>query len=191
MRVRALDPIYLPSVAGQLRQGEILSGVERFFLDLDTFTSDQPAFKRDKVGFAIVATQGCDLESDYRGRETNRPEALLSDVLLCRLSLASSARTGPGVNGTVWDQAKKNKHERYHFFQRIQSREDSGGEGMDELTADFKHCLTMPMAELLLRISSGAITRRCYLASPYLEHFSSRFAYFLGRVGLEHNHVSE
>jgi hypothetical protein len=56
---------------------------------------------------------------------------------------------------------------------------------------DFKRYFTIPADETYRRVELGEAQRRCVLQSPYLEHLSSRFAYYLSRVALPLDHVSE
>jgi hypothetical protein len=41
------------------------------------------------------------------------------------------------------------------------------------------------------RLKLGPTRRRSVLNTPYLEHLSSRFAYFLSRIALPRDHVSD
>jgi hypothetical protein len=69
--------------------------------------------------------------------------------------------------------------------------EDVMGEGLPELGIDFKRYFTISAAEVYIRLDSNEIQRRCRLVSPYLEHFSTRFAYYQFRVALPADHYSE
>ncbi len=93
------------------------------------------------------------------------------------------------MNSTIWDRVKKNKDERYHFLEKVPAECDLRGEGIPELTVDFKRYFTLPVEEVYYQLTSGC--RRCVLCPQYLEHLSSRFSYFIGRVALPHDHVSE
>jgi hypothetical protein len=64
-------------------------------------------------------------------------------------------------------------------------------EGLPELAIDFKRYFTVPTDEVYRRIELGEARRRCLLISPYLEHLSSRYAYFLSRIALPVDHASE
>lgn len=63
--------------------------------------------------------------------------------------------------------------------------------GLPELGIDFKKIFTIPTDEIYQRIALGQVKRRAVLVSPYLEHLSSRFAYFLSRIALPQEHLSE
>jgi len=62
----ALPPvIYRPSVkAGELRQGEILSGVRQY-----TYSSQSGEVEEVPHDFVVVATQDCDLLWDFESRQ--------------------------------------------------------------------------------------------------------------------------
>jgi hypothetical protein len=85
---------------------------------------------------------------------------------------------------------KINKHERYHFLQLVEPSCDAQGTGLVELGIDFKRYFTLPTEEVYKRVEIGSAKRRCVLESPYLEHFSTRFAYYLSRVALPQDHAS-
>ena len=91
----------------------------------------------------------------------------------------------------IWAKIKQNKDERYHFFEKIETNHDLYDESIGELVIDFKRYFSLPTDELYMRILSGETKRRCRLVTPYLEHLSSRFAYFQGRVALPEDHHSE
>lgn len=76
-------------------------------------------------------------------------------------------------------------------FQLCLPMQTSRGEGAPELVIDFKRYFTLPTGELYRWIALGETRRRCRLRSPYMEHLSSRFAYFLSRVALPEDYRSE
>jgi hypothetical protein len=81
-----------------------------------------------------------------------------------------------------------NKNERYHVFEAVATDLDASGEGLPALAVDFKRCFTVPTDELYWRVGNGA-RRRCRLLTPYLEHFSTRFAFYCSRVALPREHT--
>lgn len=184
-------PIYRcsPDIGTCLCQGEILSGVIRYPLDLTTIGDPEPTAKKVDHPFALVLTQACDLTQDFIARQNNQPHQL-PDVLFCQLPTASELKT-PELNSKIWDRVKKNKDERYHFLEMIQPDSDRAGLGLPELGVDFKRYFTIPTVEVYRWLDLGITRRRSVICTPYLEHLSSRFAYFLSRVGLPHDHTSE
>jgi hypothetical protein len=183
-------PIYQrsPDPESCLFQGEILSCVFRYHLDIDTIDDAEPGFKKEQFKFAVVLTQSCDLAQDFRSRKENKPSQI-PDVLFCQVPPAIELKT-PELNAKIWDRVKINKDERYHFLEAVPKDFDSAGEGLPELGIDFKRYFTVPTNEVYARINRRETMRRTVLCSPYLEHLSSRFAYFLSRVGLPHDHIS-
>ena len=184
--------IYQPSPAQGtcLYQGEILSDLIRVRLDLKTIQEDQPGVLNIVYPYAVVLTQACDLTQDFRERGNNQSQ--LPNMLFCHLPTAEELRRNTsGMNSTIWDRVKKNKDERYHFLERIPEECDACGEGLPELGADFKQYFTIPAEEVYRRIEIGQSRRRCILCTPYVEHLSGRFAYFIGRVALPRDHTSE
>ncbi|MCL4879218.1 MAG: hypothetical protein KJ064_21355 [Anaerolineae bacterium] len=196
--------IYRPSQQnGALRQGEVLSDVSQVILALNTIDDDVRNFDVLSHPYAMVVSQDCDLDWDFKARylKTERgvsSNKLMPNVLLCMITTARNLRDrdkdlheSREITSDVWKQIKNNKHERYHFLQAIAKDEDGIGEGLPELGVDFKRYFTLPTEEIYFRIQRKEIKRRCVLKSPYVEHFSSRFYYFQSRIALPQDHYSE
>ncbi|MDX2043098.1 MAG: hypothetical protein SF097_17900 [Acidobacteriota bacterium] len=185
------QPIYLPSSFEALRQGEIISNLLQPKLRIDTLFSSEPTIKFEKHPFAIIVTQDCDLEQDFKARQFQKAsDKLLPSILFCQLTSATDMRGRDEMGSDIWKRVKINKDERYHFFQKVKPEEDLLGEGLPELGADFKRYFAMPTEEVYERLKSEA-QRRCTFASPYLEHFCTRFAYYQFRIALPEDHFSE
>jgi len=175
-----------------LRQGEILSNVVRIQLDLSSLGTKEHRVDEVKYDYAVVLTQDCDLEQDFKARQgRNQPDKLLPNVFFCQVATAQQLRGATGITADIWRRISRNKDERYHFLQRIAADSDALQQGLPELGIDFKRYFTIPTEEIYKRIELGEARRRCVLVSPYLEHLSSRFAYFLSRVTLPEDHFSE
>lgn len=146
--------------------------------------------------YAIVLSQDCDLIQDRVERdkadsgEDVPPEKLIPNVLFCEVVSAQSLR-GTTSNPRLWDSIVKNDNKRYQFLQKVEPHEDAFKEGLPELGIDFKRYFSIPTGEVYRRLELGEAKRHCVLVSPYLEHFSTRFAFFLSRVGLDPDHTSE
>jgi hypothetical protein len=166
-----------------------LSGVVRFRLDPDKIIEGEPSVLRVEYSYAIVLSQSSDLTQDFNGRKDNKPQ--LPDVLFCQVPTAEELRATPGINSTLWDRIKKNKDERYHFLEKVHPGHDLLGTGLPEMTVDFKRYFTVPTEEIYTRLQHGPTVRRTVLNTPYLEHLGNRFAFFVGRVGLPREHISE
>ncbi len=187
-----MGSIYYGSPAGAdepLRQCELLANITRIILDTDLpFSSTNPAVKIEHYDFAVVLSQVCDLQQDFVARQQGK--TVLSDILLCHAPTAAQLRGTDGLNSTIWSQVKINKHERFHFLETISADSDLLGHGIQEMGVDFRRYFTIPAAELYSAIRENRTQRRTILASPYLEHLSSRFSAFFGRVGLPCDHIS-
>jgi hypothetical protein len=143
---------------------------------------------RVDYSYVVVLSQSCDLQQDFAGRQSEKPQ--LPDVLLCHVPTAEELRALCG-GSDIWKRIRQNKDERYHFLEKVPSECDTRQEGLPELGVDFKRYFTLPTDEVYRRIELGPTLRRTVLCTPYLEHLSSRFAYFLGRVALPRDHISE
>jgi hypothetical protein len=189
-------PIYRPSTAGlgsSLRQGEILSNVPQFRFDAATLGVANPSGEPMYHPYALILSQDCDLEQDFNARQKQiASDKLLPNVLFCEVATAEELFGRVKTLGSkLWDRIRINKDERYHFLQKVEADSDALGQGVPELGMDFKRYFTIPTDEIYKRIEFGEAKRRCVLVSPYLEHLSSRFAYFLSRVALPEDHFSE
>lgn len=184
--------IYEPSiVGGPLRQGEILSDIVYFKLDPKSIESLEIAVIPVHHPYVIVASQDCDLDWDYKARKvTPAPNKLIPSILFCEVTTAELLRSS-GIQRDVWGRIKINKDERYQFLQKVDLSEDVLQQGLPELGIDFKRYFTLPADEVYKRIEINEAKRRCRLVSPYLEHFSTRFAYYQFRIALPADHQSE
>jgi hypothetical protein len=187
-RVTAAD------ASAPLRQGEFLTDVWRQFqLDVAAIGTGATTISPVRHRFVVVMTQDCDLDQDFRVRSEGKVnDKLLPGILFCEVATAQEVfgrirQTNP----KLWERIKINKDERFHFLQKVEPACDRLHEGLPELAIDFKRCFTLPTEEIYKRIEIGEARRRCVLVSPYLEHLSSRFAYFLSRVALPEDHFSE
>jgi len=187
--------IYSPSSSGSLsplRQGEIISNVVQIHLSLSSLDGSDVAIQQKMHPLTIVISQGCDLEQDHGARSSGvTSDKVIPNILFCELDSAQKIRNcGSSINSSIWSQIRINKHERYHYLQRIEALYDVVNEGLGELCIDFKRFFTIPSDEIYRRIEIDEAKRRCYLVSPYLEHLSTRFAHFLSRIALPQDHAS-
>lgn len=186
---------------GPLRQGEIISGVVQTFLDPESiFTDEGFRFVTTSHPFSIVITQDCDLDWDYKFRNPDEfPEHTVSEdkaihnLLLCMAFTAEEIRNdrkARAINSDLWKLIRQNKIERYQFLEQVSPTDDAKGDGLPELTVDFKHYFSIRADELYLRIKSNEAMRRCKLKTPYMEHFIKRLYFYQGRVALPREHDS-
>lgn len=175
-----------------LRQGEILSNVIQFCLNMDALKRGEYIADPIIHPLAIVLTQDCDCEQDFKSRRENK-SGMTPAILFCEIDAAEEvAGSGnkSGINSSIRGRIKINKDERYHFFENAVPEVDGLGEGLPELICDFKRYFTIPTDEIYHRINAQETKRRCRLASPYLEHLAVRFGYFSQRVALPLDHAS-
>ena len=174
-----------------LRQGEILSNIVQARLALASIASNVLSVDSVKHPFAIIVTQDCDLDWDYKARkESGSEDKLIPNILFCEVIEARRLRGRQDINSTIWNSIKRNNHERYHFLQRIAPEQDAFGEGLPELGMDFKRYFTVPTEEVYERLKFKG-KRRSRLVSPYMEHFCTRFHNFQSRIALPAEYLSE
>lgn len=180
-----------------LRQGEFLTGIIQYkpiITDGSQFENDDIKLEKIIHPYVIVTTQDCDLDWDFRAREEIKSTGeiekkrgkLLNSILLCEIDTAKSIRPDKNLidNRKEWELVSANRHERFYFFEMIPLDLDLEGEGLPELTADFKKVFAVEADVLYSQITAGVAKRRTTLAHPYLEHFSVRYRSFHGRVAL-------
>ena len=178
-----------------LRQGEILSNI----LTIHRVVSDLPdesQYNEISIPLGIIITQDCDLEQDYneRGEDNHSTsDKIIPSVLLARVYLAEEVkeRSTQGKNDWKSQKIAINNNPRFHFMDNLSPEQDQMSLGIAEMTIDFKSYFTIPTDDLYDRVQKEETKRRCVLVSPYLEHLSHRFAYYLSRVGLPRNYRSE
>lgn len=189
------SPYIASDETGALRQGEILSGLMQPKVKLDGLESYARATAFDMIThpFAIVVSQDCDLDWDFRARSDDPPSESkkIPSLLLCEVTTAESLSGRTDINSKLWQRIRINKDERYQFLERVPPERDSEQEGVPELGIDFKRYFTLPTEDIYFQIRTRQIKRRAVLTSPYVEHLSSRFCYFQSRIALPADHFSE
>lgn len=117
---------YAPSTAGALRQGEILTNLIQFRLNIESLRLGKPKVDPITHPFAIIITQDCDCEQDYKPRKDGIVSpATIPSILFCEVVEAESLRNRDkgkpkiDINSEVWKQVRINKNERYHFLEAI------------------------------------------------------------------------
>lgn len=178
------ESIYERSGSEALGQGEIVSGLIQRTVDLSSLGSEQLRVDQIVHPFALIATQDCDLDWDFRARqEGNSPlQKLVPSVLFIEMQL-STDRLDMGINSDIFRQIKSHQNARYYFFKQVDAKLDALKEGLPELICDFKRIFTIPTEDVYGQLQSD-LTRRCRLTSPYLQHFAHRFYGFHSRVAI-------
>jgi hypothetical protein len=109
---------------------------------------------------------------------------------LAEVVTADVLRPRNQLKGDLWNRVKTNKDERYQFLEAVPADCDLFGAGLPELGVDFKRYFTLPSDEIYRRVELDEVRRHCRLASPYLEHLSTRFCYYQFRIALPEPHKS-
>jgi len=189
-----------PESDASVKQGEIISDLIQIKLSLKSLTSDSKSIEESVHPLAIVVSQDCDLDWDFKARQGKTKEhKLIPNILFCEVTTATnlaavimSIDNAQSVKKSqIWSRIPNNKDERYQFLEKIPQDCDLVNEGLEELAIDFKRYFTLPSDEVYKRIEIGQAKRRTCLQSPYLEHFITRFYYFQSRVALPEDHYSE
>jgi len=179
---------YLSSKSLNLRQGEVLEGLIEF---RPIMSSGQKLEAKQVVDllpidhkYAIIVSQDCDLEGDYKARYTKEvPEdKLLAHVLFCDLFAENEIRARSKLGSDLFKRVRQNQDERYHRLDRAPIGDT--GQFLPDLYADFKLTFSLPVDLVYWLTSSSQANRKGYLPSPHLEDFMHRLYSFLGRVAV-------
>lgn len=183
--------IYTPSLPnGSLYQGEILSNLVQLKLKIETLSSPDPVVIPLIHPYAILMSQDCDLDWDFRARteENTSDEKKMANLLFCEVVSVDELRPGD-LNSKLWAKVRQNKDERFHVLRGVGVAEDALGEGLPDLGVDFKRYFTVPVDEVYARLSIGECKRRCRLLHPYRDHLAVRFSFYQSRVSLPEEHL--
>ena len=174
--------------SGCIRQGEILSNVVQLLANSSTLQeSDGPSFEERVHPFALVLTQDCDLDWEFRTRDASTSAATrelkeVPNILLCEVF--ESAKFRPRIKGSdLWQRITRNQDERFQYIQACGASQDRLGEGFPVLVADFKRVFTIPVEEFYRRLSLG-LQRRAIWVPPFGQDVANRFSCYFLRVAL-------
>ena len=159
-------------------QSELLSNVVEIRVNEDTIGAEAGLeFYESVHPLAIVVSQDCDLDLDFKAREDPRlVRRQIDHVLCCDIDDAQAMRERGQINTTRWGWVKSYQDERYHVLPGLLG-------GM--LGVDFRRVFAIPTVELYRRIEIGEAVRLCYLSPIYRDHLSNRFYGYHMRVALE------
>jgi hypothetical protein len=170
-----------------------------FRVKLEHVANASPDFEIEIQPIALVLTQACDLDLDFRQRfpststsnSSQSTDKMIPCVLFCEVVPAEEMFGRVRQLGSkIWARIKQNDDPRYQFLQKPGAECDAFGEELTEFAIDFKRYLALPTAEVYKRVALGEARRRCILRSPYLESVCQRFANYLSRIGLPEPHFS-
>lgn len=169
-------------------QGDV---IEEFSYQFANLQEEPRSIISITIPYAIVLTQDCDLEQDYKFRNptpenpVSNNDKYLQSILICPAYLSESFKQGNHLSalsltmqtwgGDRWKYVKTNQNERYHFLNADITL------SIPELIIDFKHYYTIPNKDLY---SIHRTNYKASLASLYREDISHRFANYLSRIGL-------
>lgn len=135
--------------------------------------------------YAIVLSQDCDLEIDFKFPSDN--DKSLKSVLVCPAFPAERVKEGthlsdlgivlPKKDDDIWKQIKRNMHLRYHYLDGDQEKQ------IQDLILDFKRYHTVEREILYYELTKTGSCKGI-INELYREALSQRFSYYLSRVAL-------
>jgi hypothetical protein len=198
--------IYAASAqSARLWQGEILSDLPQSKLTLESLsaTSSGPTpsdtavavrIEFDDHPLVIVLSQDCDLERDYKKRNTGgRP--FLSNILLADVfeaeRLHAQLHAEEETSSREWRKIKENLTPRFQFLNSVAADQDALAAGLSALAVDFRLYFSIRTDEVYERLKLRLTKKRCRLQTPYAEHLAHRFHAYQSRIPLAKEHTAE
>lgn len=177
---RTDSPVYTTQgLANELRQGEIISNVAQYIYDPISGRASEVY-----IPYVVVVSPDCDILRDYEASAKGGTGGL-NGLLLYEAEVATTARSNPQMNGSIWKRIVQNNDERFQYLEAAPATLDLVHKGVPALIVDFRRCFTMQPSELYRQCNIGhGARRRCRLDAPYREHFQHRAASYFQRVGL-------
>jgi hypothetical protein len=173
---------------GALRQGEILSGLIQRVVDIESLKEGTPRVDRIAHPLAIVVSQDCDLDWDFKARNNAADTTkLMPSVLFSQVTDLETMKFRSEMKSDIFRRARKNLELRYHVLSAASPGVDSLGDGMPELGIDFKRYFTVPTDDVYRQFALGqeiGVQRRAVLRPPFREDLAQRFYFFQARVAL-------
>jgi hypothetical protein len=178
----------------RIMQGDIFEDVPVLrweLVDEEKITTKDP----DRLKFAIVLSQECDLDADFRNwRDAARKDhdKCLPSVLVCPAYPSEQFKLGehlgpekPMLNWKkqgLFDQIKKNNHARFHFLEKATQSDNENGIYVPSLVVDFKHYHALPIKAVYRLYDLGHYVGS--INELFREELSHRFSFYLGRIGV-------
>src|SRR5688572_30162624 len=105
-----------------LRQGEILTGLIQLRVRFSSIDQSDPVLDTIIHPYAVVITEDCDLAQDYAARSKDNllSDKILPAILFCEATTAVALKDRESIDARIWNRAKINKDERYHFLQLVE-----------------------------------------------------------------------
>ena len=183
-------------VSGQVRQGEILFGVEEYQpehtgqrLSAGNAHLNGEIFNRR----VVVVSTGCDLLGDFAARRQLESEnlseqdqeelkaKLLPHIHVCEVFEQADIRQSLPKGRDLWARVNKNQDVRYHKVPKGKIA-DQEGFGNPELFLDFRRMFSIPSDFLYKSLQSSGVERRGVIPSPWVDSLIDRLFHFQGRV---------
>ena len=187
---------YRRNPTDRIMQGDIFEDVPvpRWDIDFDDIIVDPD--KSDRLKFAVVLSQDCDLERDFDNWKKRKikpsRDKILPSILVCiaypSKQLLEGDHCGSGVAMVNWKEQKlskqleENNHARFHFLAEPTEDDKKNGIHIPSLIVDFKHCNSLPV-----KVVYKLLTSERYKGSVnelFREELSHRFSSYLSRVGV-------
>lgn len=191
--------MYRENTSNQISQGDILKKFPIYY-----YNSKEKSIDFLELSYCIIITQDCDLTQDYVAYENKKKYSefnsiddekiksqnnkLIPSIMLVEGFPAEQLREGTHLsnlnmytpkisnkNKTPWKNIIKNETPRYHYLKEDKMLNQS------EVVFDFKRYYTVSRDYIYLHYHEHYTIS---LNELYREHFSTRFASYLSRIGL-------
>ncbi|MCJ7575909.1 MAG: hypothetical protein MUO80_04425 [Dehalococcoidia bacterium] len=193
-----IESRYITHDCKRVCQGDILRDFEyegwiSIVDDPEASGKKKVRLSRIKFPYTVILSQDCDLDRDFRARDSanndsdldKNQDKYLHSILLCPAYPAESLRRGNHLQDMQlkmehiptrkWDFVVLNEVPRYHYLENEMSLQ------IPFLAMDFKQYLTVPRDTVYEKLQNHYIGT---LNQLFREELSQRFAYYLSRIGL-------
>jgi hypothetical protein len=173
----------IANVDGELRQGEIISGLQHYLVQIDPADLQTVKTSGIIVPYAVVATQDCDLLHSFHALQQRALERI-NGILFFEAEEAIAFKTRMKYSSKEMKRIRQCQWDGYHMLIKFDPDVDHLGKGIPELVVDFKRYFMIPTAEVYRQCRASDAYRRCFLGDLYREDLQQRAMNFMARVGL-------
>ena len=191
------EAVPIPSIAqdiysrspteGRLYQSELLVGIQEWVPSYDDNNQVRGTASNRHL-LAIILTQDCDLEQDWRVRQADlMADTDLRSIMFSPAQSAVTIKEQQVINSTNWKPIVQNKVDRYQYLAKIPSEITEESQGHPPIVLDFKSYFSIPTKEVYRQASGSSepsLKRLVFLNTPWREHLQARFFSFQARIGL-------
>jgi hypothetical protein len=167
--------------AKELRQGEIVSKIKHYAIEIDDGNPAKAHAKAIEIEYAITGSQDCDLLHSFRALNDGQVERI-NGILFFEAEEAVAFKERHKLSAKEIKFIREHRDPGRHFLTLAEV--DHLDQGLPELIVDFKRYFMVPTLEVYRQIKMREAFRRCFLSDTYRFQLQDRAMHFMGRVAL-------